>query len=91
MIIMTTYRVKPFLSQDETKELLATFGEAGTPEGTLAHYIAADGSLGVVITETDDPAIGYRNILNYTEFVEYDSKVMLTVEDAMPHLLDALG
>jgi hypothetical protein len=44
-----------------------------------------------VISETDDVAGGYRNILNYTQWVEYETSVMLTVEEAVPHLMDALS
>ena len=49
------------------------------------------GDAGAVIADTDDVAGGYRNILNYTEWVEYDAKVMLTVEEAMPLIMEALG
>jgi hypothetical protein len=33
----------------------------------------------------------YRNIQNYTQWVEYDTKVMLTVEEAGPQIMDALS
>jgi hypothetical protein len=91
MILITTYKFKPFLSKKETKELLEVFAKEGAGPGAGAHYVAADGSQGVVISETDDVAGGYRNILNYTQWVEYDTQVMLTVEQAVPLLLDAVG
>jgi hypothetical protein len=83
MITMTTYRVKPFMSHDERRELVALFAEHGTPGRDIGHFIAADNSVGVVITEMDDPAEGFRNILNYTEHVEYETKLMLTIDEAM--------
>jgi hypothetical protein len=91
MIFMTTYQIKPYLSNDETKELLGVFAKEGAAPGTTAHYVAADGSHGVVIAETDDIAGAYRNIQNYTQWVEYDTKVMLTVEEAVPLIMEALG
>lgn len=91
MIFITTYRTKPFMTKDETKELMEIFAANGAGPGSTAHYVAADGSHGVVISESDDVTASYRNILNYTSFVEYDTKVMLTVEEAVPHILDALG
>ena len=91
MLFMTTYRIKPYLSKDETKELLQVFAENGAGPGTTAHYVAADGSHGVVIAETDDITGAYRNIQNYTQWVEYDTKVMLTVEEAVPLIMEALG
>jgi hypothetical protein len=91
MIFITTYKIKPFLSKDETKKLLEVFAKEGAAPGTTAHYVAADGSHGVVIAESDDIEAAYRNIQNYTQWVEYDTSVMLTVEKAVPLLMDALG
>ena len=54
MLFVTTYKIKPYISNEETKELLQVFAEAGPGPGTTAHYVAADGSHGVVVAETDD-------------------------------------
>ena len=89
MLLMTTYKIKPFLSDDEVKTLLDVFAKNGPGPGVTAHYVAADGSCGVVISDTDDVAGGYRNIQNYTQWVEYDIKVMLTVEEAVPLIMEA--
>ena len=88
---MTTYRIKPFLSAEEQKKLMQKFAEAGAAPGTTAHYVAADGSHGVVIAETDDIKEGYRNLQNYTQWVEYDTKVMLPIEEAVPIIMESLG
>ena len=90
MIMMTTYRVKPFMSHDERRELVALFVENGTPGRDIGHYMAADNSYGVVISELDDPAEGFRNILNYAEHVEYETKLMLTIEEAMALIGEAI-
>ena len=91
MILVTTYKLKPFLSRDEVRELMDVFAKAGTGPGATAHYVAADGGSGLVISETDDVEGGYRNILNYTQWVEYDTKVMLTIEQAVPHITDSIA
>jgi len=91
MIFVTTYKIKPFLSNDETRELLGVFAKEGAAPGTTAHYVAADGSHGVVIAESDDLAAAYRNIQNYTQWVEYDTKVMLKVDQAVPLIMDAIS
>lgn len=91
MIFVTTYRIKPFLTREETAELMAVFSGTGPGEGTTAHYVNADGGGGLVISETDDPTAGYRNILNYTPWVEYETKVMLDIDQAVPHIMDALS
>lgn len=91
MIFITTYRIKPFMSKEETQELMSVFAEKGAAPGTTAHYVAADGSHGVVISESNDPSEGYRSILNYGQWIEYETSVMLTIEQAVPHIMDALA
>jgi hypothetical protein len=89
MLFMTTYKIKPYLSNEETKKLLEVFAKEGPGPGTTAHYVAADGSHGVVIADTDDVAGAYRNLQNYTQWVEYDTQVMLTIEQAVPLIMEA--
>jgi hypothetical protein len=91
VILITTYKVRPFLSRDETRKLLDVFAKEGPGPGVIAHYVAVDGGHGVVISDTDDVAGGYRNIQNYTEWVEYDTKVMLTIEQAVPLIMESLA
>jgi hypothetical protein len=91
MILVTTYKLKPFLDKAETKQLLDVFAKEGVGPGATAHYVAADGSHGVVVSETDDVAGSYRNILNYTQWVEYDTEVMLSIEEALPLIADSLA
>ena len=91
MILATTYKIKPYLTKAETAELMGVFATAGAAPGTIAHYVAADGSHGLVISESDDPTEGYRSILNYTQWVEYETTVMLTIDQAVPHIMDALA
>ena len=91
MIFLTTYKIKPYISNEETKKLLQVFAENGPGPGTTAHYVAADGSHGVVVADTDDVAGAYRNLQNYTQWVEYDSTVMLPVEEAVPLIVESLG
>ena len=91
MLFVTTYKIKPYISNEETKKLLEAFARAGAGPGTTAHYVAADGSHGVVISDTDDIAGVYANLAHYTQWVEYDSKVMLPVEEAVPLIVAALA
>jgi hypothetical protein len=90
VIFITTYRIKQ-LSKDETKQLMGVFTNIGVPSNVKAHYVAADGSNGVVIAEGDDLEESYRNLLNYTEWIEYDTKPYLTIEQAVPHIMDYLS
>lgn len=91
MLFITTYKLKPFLGKDDLRELMGVFAKEGAGPGVIAHYVAADGSHGVVISEADDLEPAYRNIQNYTRWVEYDTKPVLKVEQAVPHIMDALS
>jgi hypothetical protein len=91
MQYVTTYTFKPFMTKAETKDLLAAFAEFGNAPGTTAHYIRQDGTGGTVIGDTDDIAALYRNTLNYLEFVEFDSHVVLPAEDAVPLVAEFAG
>ena len=90
MIFVTTYRIKQ-LSRDETKKLMGVFAEKGVPSTVRAHYVAADGSHGLVISEADDLEEAYRNLLNYSEWIEYDTKPYLTIERAVANIMDYIG
>ena len=90
MIFITTYRIKQ-LSRDETKKLMGVFAEKGVPSTVRAHYVAADGSQGVVISEADDLEEAYRNLLNYSEWIDYDTKPYLTIERAVANIMDYVG
>ena len=91
MKYVTTYTFKPFMTKDETKTLLQAFAEFGNAPGTTAHYVRSDGTGGIVIGESDDIAGMYRNILNYNEFVEFESHVVLSVEDAVPLVMESVS
>jgi hypothetical protein len=89
MLFMTTYRVKPYLPRSETKKLLELFGKAGEAPGTVAHYVAADNSVGWTITDQEDAASGYAATLQYMEYIEFETKPVLAIGNALPHLLEA--
>ncbi len=91
MIFITTYRIKPFISKDETRELMSVFAKEGAGPGATAHYFAADGSQGVVISEYDDAAAAYENIVNYAPWMEFETQPFITIEQAVPLISAYLG
>ena len=90
MIFITTYKVKPYISKDETRKVLDVFSKQGEGPGTIAHYVATDGSHGVVISEADDLEPAYASLQHYTQWIEYDTTPVLKVEQAVPHIMAAL-
>jgi len=91
MIFITTYKVKPYISDAETKKVLEVFAQEGEGPGTIAHYVATDGSHGVVISEADDLEPAYENLQHYTQWIEYDTTPVLKVQQAVPHIMAALS
>ena len=61
----------------------------GEAPGTIAHYVAADNSGGWAITDQEDATSGYSATLQYSEYIEFETKPVLTMADALPHLLEA--
>ena len=86
---MTTYKIKPYISNEETMKLLEVFAKEGAGPGATAHYVAADGSHGVVIADTDDVAGAYRNLQNYTQWVEYNTQVSADGRGTVPLIMEA--
>ena len=91
MHFVTTYTFKPFLTREETKELMDMFATAGEAPGTTAHYVFADGGGGILVGESDDLTASYRNILNYNNWMEFSTQVVLPVDEAVGQVLDYLS
>ena len=88
MLFLTTYTVKPYLPRAETKKLLELFAKIGEAPGTVAHYVAADNSVGWTITDQADATSGYATTLQYEEYIQFETRPVLTMEQALPHLLE---
>jgi hypothetical protein len=91
MHYVTNYTFKPHMTKQEIAGLMEVFGTVGNAPGATAHYVWADGGGGTVIGETDDVAGVYRNILSYTEWIEFDLNIVLPVEDAVGQVFDFLA
>jgi hypothetical protein len=53
--------------------------------------VRVDGTGGTVIGETDDIDGVYRNVLSYSEWVEFDLSAVLAVDDAVTQVMDYLS
>ncbi len=83
MLFLSEYRLRPGMTKAETASLMTIFGERGAEPGTVAHYVKADGSGGLVIIDQDDPADAYASTLAYSEYLEFTVTPLLTIEDAV--------
>jgi hypothetical protein len=77
-------------TKDQLGELMKTYGARGEMEGTVAHYVFPGGG-GVVIVENDDPKAVYKTALTYIEWLDFDIKAAMKVEDAVPMIMEYLG
>lgn len=95
MLMVNIYRWRDDKHDSESiKQIMDAFGARGSSPDEIAHYIFGDGSGGVVITDGDDPGWGYRNALDFAEFMDMDatrSYPALTLADALPHVIDRMG
>ena len=91
MLYVTNYTFKPGMDKEDMKGVLDTFAAVGNAPGTIAHYVWTDGRGGTVIVDTDDVAATYRNLLNYTEWMEFDQRGASTVEQAVAQAMDYAG
>ena len=90
MLFITTYRFSGTQTPEAAADLMKRFGEMGKSPGELAHYVFADGSGGVVISDSDDAAKMHSTALAYAQWLQFESKLALTVDDAVPGILEAL-
>lgn len=91
MLFITTYRTKPFMTKEQVKELMELSAANPPGDDQVAHYVAADGSHGVIVSDIADAGVGYAEALRFSQFMEFETKPMLTFEEALPHILEELA
>ncbi len=91
MIWIIHYDTRESMStKAEFGELMKAFGDRGEMEGTIAHY-AYPGGGGVVIVEGDDIGAVYETALAYTQWLDFDVKAAMKIDDAVPKIMEYLG
>ena len=91
MKYVMNYKFKPHMGKDETARMKEVFGTVGEAPGRTQHLVWIDGRGGTVLGETDDLDGVYRNVLSYSEWVEFDLSVVLAVDDAVVQVMDYLA
>jgi len=91
MLYVTRYSIRGERTKERVGALMSAFGERGEIPGTVTHYTAIDGSGGFVIIDSDDPAALYQTTLAYQEWLELETTPIMTIDDAVPHILASLG
>ena len=76
-------------SKDDTAALMQEYGERGEIPGSIAHYVYPGGG-GVVIADQDDPKVVYETAVAYAQWLDFDIRPALTVDDAVPIILKSL-
>jgi hypothetical protein len=100
MILLTAWKTRP-LSPEQQKRMMAIWGAqlertAKDPAWKpLSFYMYADGSGGISLAEVTDydkaNARGLQESIELSEFLELDSRPVLTQEQAMPAILAAMA
>lgn len=91
MLAVTRYRFKPHMTKAEMSEMMALFAEVGEAPGTVSHYVDASGGGGFIIGEVDDVEGNYANTVRYAPYLTLETTIVLPIEAAVPHVLNALS
>jgi Protein of unknown function (DUF3303) len=91
MLHISEYRFRPGLTKDDTARLMELFAKRGPEEGTIAHYVRADGTGGIVIAEQSDTQKVYAGVLAYSEYLDFTVTPALSIEDAIGPITDYLS
>jgi hypothetical protein len=93
VIIATIYRWSDAARPKEgVQEVLKRYADLGEGPGLLAHYVFTDGTGGIVISEGDDAAFGYKVGLALGEFFDdVETRVVLPLEEALPIVMEYAG
>lgn len=76
-------------SKEDTAALMKEFGDRGEVPGSIAHYSYPGGG-GVVIADQDDPKVVYETAVAYGQWLDFDIRPAITVEEAVPIILKNL-
>jgi len=91
MLFQTNYSIIGGQDVAQARALMARFGERGKGPGEIAHYVHADGSGGTVISENTDVTVLHDVCLAYSQWLEFEIIPILTIDDAVPNLLNHFG
>jgi hypothetical protein len=70
------------------REILKRYMDLGEDAAVIGHYIFADGSGGVVISDVPDAELAYKTGLALGEFLaDFEEHSVLAIEDALPIVL----
>ncbi|MCZ7527882.1 MAG: hypothetical protein M5U14_16790 [Acidimicrobiia bacterium] len=91
MLFVTTYRFRDDLDKDAARDMMKLFAEKGTTPGTRAHYVWADGGGGLLVEDITDATTAYEWALAYSEYMDLETRPVITVDEALPKISDWLG
>lgn len=76
--------------REQVGALMSAFAERGEMTGTVAHYVYPGGG-GIVIVDGADVAAVYETALAYSEWLDFDIRPIMKVDDAIPKIMEWLS
>jgi hypothetical protein len=70
--------------------LMTEFGKRGELAGTIGHYVYPGGG-GFLIVDQEDLSVLYETVTAYGEWLEFDVRPVLTIDEAVPHIASYIG
>lgn len=91
-LLMTTYRYRDGLREQDLRALTKKFQEVGTNPGVLAHYERLDGQGGFLVQEADENAeASYEVTITYSPWLEFEVFPIARMEEAFPVIQRVYG
>ncbi len=100
MYVRTTWKARQ-LTSEQTNRMMATWGKLEASLATnksmerVCWFIDGDGAGGITIAKVSDAdtaiALGLEQSLALGEFLEFDSKIVLDLDSAMPAIIAGVG
>ena len=69
--------------------LMTEFGKRGEVAGTIGHYVYPGGGGFVIVDQ--EVSVVYETVTAYSEWLEFDVRPLLTIDDAVPHIMSYIG
>lgn len=73
-------------TRENTAALMELFAAKGAVQGTINHYVYADGGGGIVIADETSLEKIYENALAYAPWMDFKMQPIIGIEDAVPQI-----
>ena len=86
MHFVINYTLTGERTKERSAELMSLFGERGSNDSTIAHWVYADGGGGFLIADGTQMDLLYQDALAYSTWMELSATPIISIDEAVPHI-----